>query len=218
MRSLNLFRPRVVFCDFDGTITATETFVAVLRRFAPDLSAQLIPQMYNRTLTLREGVRRLLESIPSAAYADIVAFVEEQPLRAGFPEFLNFLADQAVPCVVISGGIQGMVAAALAPYAGQIQALYGVDINTQSEYFQVHSPAESDTELVSKVALMARHPAQVRIAIGDSVTDLNMAIAADVVFARDRLATYLDERQISYYPWLDFHDIRSILTQQWQAE
>ncbi len=56
---------RIVFCDFDGTITAVETFVAMFKVFAPEVSSQLLPQMYDRKLTLRQGVRRILKSIPS---------------------------------------------------------------------------------------------------------------------------------------------------------
>jgi 2-hydroxy-3-keto-5-methylthiopentenyl-1-phosphate phosphatase len=29
---------KIVFCDFDGTITAVETFAGMLKEFAPDLS------------------------------------------------------------------------------------------------------------------------------------------------------------------------------------
>ncbi|WP_366513676.1 hypothetical protein [Moorena sp. SIOASIH] len=64
---------RVVFCDFDGTITAVETFVGMLKQFAPELSAQIMPQLYSMKLTLREGVRQMLESIPSASYREIIA-------------------------------------------------------------------------------------------------------------------------------------------------
>ncbi|HEY9823810.1 MAG TPA: hypothetical protein V6D19_00055, partial [Stenomitos sp.] len=70
--------PYVVFCDFDGTITAQETFVAILKQHAPELSALLMPKMYRLELTLREGVRQILESIPSAAYPEIVSFAATQ--------------------------------------------------------------------------------------------------------------------------------------------
>ena len=56
---------RIVFCDFDGTITAVETFVAMFKEFAPDVSAAVLPQLYNRQITLRQGVRQILESILS---------------------------------------------------------------------------------------------------------------------------------------------------------
>ncbi|MGB8700827.1 MAG: HAD-IB family phosphatase [Thermosynechococcaceae cyanobacterium] len=208
---------RVVFCDFDGTITVAETFVAVLKRYTPDLSAELIPQIYTLQLTLREGVRRMLESIPSQVYPEILEFVRSQPLRPGLAEFLAFLHRQNVPCVVISGGLQGMVAAALAPYQSQIQAIYGVAVDTGGDRLQITSPAEGETDFVDKVALMQRHPARETIVIGDSVTDLNMALAADVVFARDRLAQYMEERGKAYDSWADFYDIRDRLVQRWEA-
>jgi 2-hydroxy-3-keto-5-methylthiopentenyl-1-phosphate phosphatase len=43
-----------------------------------------------------------------------------------------------------------------------------------------------------------------------------MAMAASVVFARDRLAKYLDDRQKSYIPWHDFFDVLNYLSERWQ--
>jgi 2-hydroxy-3-keto-5-methylthiopentenyl-1-phosphate phosphatase len=63
---------------------------------------------------------------------------------------------------------------------------------------------------------MAQHPAEEQIAIGDSVTDLEMSLYAPVVFARDRLIQYLDEQNKPYIPWNDFFDIREQLSQRWQ--
>lgn len=208
----------MVFCDFDGTITTQETFVAVLKRFAPKLSAELMPQMYELQLTLREGVRRILESVPSSAYPEIIDWVAAQPQRSGLSEFLTFLQGQGIPFVVITGGLQAMVEAALKPFSSQIHAIYGLKVDIQSSHFKVSSLAEGETELVSKVDLMSRHPAHETIVIGDSVTDLNMALTGDIVFARDRLAQYLDERGVDYCAWTDFYDIQRVLSQRWGLE
>ena len=48
---------------------------------------------------------------------------------------------------------------------------------------------------------MAKYPADEKIAIGDSVTDINMSLAADLVFARDRLIQYLDAENKPYVRW-----------------
>jgi 2-hydroxy-3-keto-5-methylthiopentenyl-1-phosphate phosphatase len=47
------------------------------------------------------------------------------------------------------------------------------------------------------------------------VTDLNMALSCPLVFARDRLAGYLDERGVAYEPYEDFHEVRNRLAQSW---
>jgi 2-hydroxy-3-keto-5-methylthiopentenyl-1-phosphate phosphatase len=206
---------RVVFCDFDGTITAEETFVGMLKTFAPELSAQLMPEMYAMRLTLRAGVRQLLESISSTNYPEILEYARPKPIRPGFAELLDFLDQENVPLVVVSGGLRGMVETVLGSFVERVAAIYAVDVDTNGDLLRVHSEFEEDTELVAKVRVMAQYPADEQIAVGDSVTDLNMALAAPVVFARDRLAQYLEERHKPYIPWNDFFDVRDRLSQHW---
>jgi 2-hydroxy-3-keto-5-methylthiopentenyl-1-phosphate phosphatase len=209
--------PRAVFCDFDGTITAVETFVGMLKEFTPQLSAQLMPQMYARTLTLRAGVRQLLESIPAARYPEIIEYAEKSAIRPGLSELLDFLDGEDVPFIVVSGGLRGMVETTLsqAGILSRVAAVYAVDLDTRGEFLGVHSEFEAGTEMVSKVQVMAQHPTIEQIAIGDSVTDLNMALAVPVVFARDRLINYLDEHHKPYLPWQDFFDVRHALQKRW---
>ena len=206
---------RIVFCDFDGTITLKEIFVAVLKKFSPDVSGELIPQMYARKLTLRSGVRRILESIPSSRYPEILEFSRNQIIRPGFEQFLDFLEVNSVPLVVVSGGLQGIIKTVMGELVHRVQAIYAVDVNTTGEYLRVNSEFEGETELVAKVQIMDRYVADQKIVIGDSLTDLNMALHAPIVFARDRLASYLDQQQKSYIPWDDFFQIRDYLEKMW---
>ncbi len=207
---------RIVFCDFDGTITAVETFVAMFKVFAPDVSSQLLPQMYDRNLTLRQGVRRILESIPSQRYPDILEFTRSQPTRPGFVELLDFLEQAQVPLVVVSGGLEGMVKVRLAELSQRVHAIHAIAVDTTGEYLQINSPYEDGSEMVAKVKVIEQYGAVEPIAIGDSITDLNMALHVPLVFARDRLAEYLDQQQKSYIPWNDFFDVRDRLAELWK--
>ncbi len=204
---------RIVFCDFDGTITVAETFVAMISRFAPEVSALVLPEIYAKRVTLRQGVRQMLESIPSSSYSEIVKFARTQPIRAGFVEFLDFLKTEQIPIIIVSGGLHCMVEAVLTPYIDRIQAIYAIDLDTSLPYLQVNSRYESGTEMVAKAEIMASYDADETIAIGDSITDWNMALAASLVFARPPLTDYLDEHQKPYTPWNDFIDIRDDLIQ-----
>ncbi|WP_013323771.1 HAD-IB family phosphatase [Gloeothece verrucosa] len=203
----------IVFCDFDGTITAIETFVGMLKTFAPELCAQIMPQLYERKLTLREGVRKILESIPSSVYPDSLTYAQDKPIRAGLPELLDFLDHKKIPFVVISGGVKGMVETVLERHQllERVLDIWAVEIDTSQEYFQIYSPVEGETELVAKVDVMAKYSAEKTIAIGDSVTDINMALKADLVFARDRLIDYMQSENKPYIPWNDFFDVRDYL-------
>ncbi|WP_295615393.1 HAD-IB family phosphatase [Chamaesiphon sp. GL140_3_metabinner_50] len=199
---------RIVFCDFDGTITVAETFVAMVNRFTPAVAALVLPEIYAKRLTLRQGVRQMLESIPSTSYPNIIEFTRSQPIRAGFGEFLDFLKRQQIPIVIISGGLHGMVASTLAPYADKIAAIHAIDIDSSGTYLQANSRYEGGTEMVAKAQIMAGYSADETIAIGDSITDWNLALAADYVFARLPLTEYLDAQNKPYFTWNDFNDIR----------
>jgi 2-hydroxy-3-keto-5-methylthiopentenyl-1-phosphate phosphatase len=206
---------RIVFCDFDGTITSVETFVAILKEFAPEISQQLMPQIYAQTLTLRQGVRQMLESIPSRRYPEILEFTRSQPMRDGFVELLDFLHTVQVPLVVVSGGLQGMIEVVLGDLVHRVKAIHAITVDASQEYLQISSPYEDGTEIVAKVKVIEKYGATEAIAIGDSITDLNMALHVPLVFARDRLATYLDQQQKSYIPWHDFLDVRDYLAELW---
>ena len=202
----------------------------MLKSFAPDLSEQLMPQMYARRLTLREGVRRLLESIPSARYPEILDYAKPKLIRPGLVELLDFLDAEGVPFVVVSGGVRGMVEAVLSQVSAtgetpvsttkslqeRVAAIYAVDLDTTDNFLRVNSEFEGGTELVAKVQVMAQHPAEEQIAIGDSVTDLQMALHAPVVFARDRLIQYMEEHNKPYIYWNDFFDVREQLSRRWR--
>lgn len=207
---------RIVFCDFDGTITARETFEAVIKQFAPELSARLLPQMYARELTIREGVRQILESIPSSRYPEIIELTRPQPIRPGFSELLDFLEVQGVPLVVVSGGLRGMVEAVLGSLVERVHGIHAIDVDTSGAKLVLRSQYEAGTEMVAKVKVIEAYAPEQAIAIGDSLTDLNMALVAPLVFARDRLAKYLDEHQTPYIPWNDFFTVRDYLAALWK--
>ncbi|BAY17679.1 HAD-superfamily hydrolase [Anabaenopsis circularis NIES-21] len=207
---------RIVFCDFDGTITVEETFVAVLKKFAPEVAAQLLPEMYAQRVTLREGVKKILQSIPSAQYGEILEYTRSQLIRPGFSELLDFLDFQGVPLVVVSGGLRGMVEVVLGEIVPRVAAIHAVDLDSSGAYFKVNSDYEGGTELVAKVQVMAEYPADETIAIGDSLTDVNMGLQASIVFARDRLAHYLDQHKKPYILWNNFSDIQAYLQQLWK--
>jgi len=177
---------------------------------------KLVPEMYALRVTLKDGVRRLLESIPSRRYPEILDYVRSKPIRPGFVEFLDFLEDKEVPFVLVSGGLRGMVETVLGPLVERFQAVYATDLDTSGKYLQVRSEYEGETEVISKVKVMAKYNPEESIAIGDGVTDLNIAMNASLVFARDNLTKYLDERQKPYIRWDTFFDIRDHLASRWQ--
>ncbi|MGL5793149.1 MAG: HAD-IB family phosphatase [Waterburya sp.] len=208
---------RVVFCDFDGTMTTKDTFVGMLEKFTPQVAASLLPMIYRREITLKEGVQQALGSILTTDYPNIIEYIAHQSIRPGLKEFLDFLNYWEIPLVVISGGLTGMVKAVLEhqQLIEGIAAIYAGDVDLSGKYLQVYSLIESETELVAKAQVMGKYSAREKIAIGDSVTDINMALAADLVFARDRLMGYLENENKPFIQWQDFFEVQDYLAVHW---
>jgi len=209
---------RIVFCDFDGTITTEDTFVTVLEKFAPEAAAKFLPIIFSRKITLLEGIRLTIGSIPAIYYPQIIEYIAHSPIRPGLKEMIDFFNKNDIAFVVISGGLIDLVQAVLEEQnlIGKVQAIYAGQVDTTGKYLRVYSDIESDTEFVAKVLAMQKYPASEKIAIGDSVTDINMSLAADLVFARDRLKGYLDTEGKSYITWSNFFDVRDHLADRWQ--
>ncbi|WP_051188705.1 hypothetical protein [[Leptolyngbya] sp. PCC 7376] len=61
---------------------------------------------------------------------------------------------------------------------------------------------------------MKKYQYEKAIAIGDGLTDINMALKADLIFARKHLRNYLDqEGKTNYVAWEAFDDICQYLEQ-----
>ena len=207
----------IVFCDFDGTITVEETFSGMLGVFAAENADAVGRQVAGGSIPLKEGVRRLVESIPSNRYPGVVDYIRNKQIRAGFSEFLDFLHSHGVPFVVISGGLRDSVTTRLQAYTHRIHAIHAPTVNTEGRTLKLVSRWEGETETVAKAAVMATYRCQQAVAIGDGITDFNMAMAADLVFARDYLAEYMRSKGRQFIAWRDFFDVIGHLSKRWPA-
>ncbi len=206
---------RIVFSDFDGTITAEETFIAVMREFGAEEFGRTASEMVVGRITLRQGVRRVLESIPSRRYREVLEYIKDKPLRPGFEELLHFLRRNDILFVIISGGLKGLVETRLGPLMDLVYAYHAADVELSGERFRAVSDYESDVELVAKAQIIRRYDPAEAAAIGDGVTDFKMAEAVKTVFARDSLARHMADLGKPFIPWNDFFDVREKLAALW---
>jgi len=209
---------RIVFCDFDGTITTEETFVGMLKRFSPEPYEAVAEQVMDGRLSLREGVLRMVEAIPTDRFHDMQAYILEQQPRPGFIEFLDFLDGKKIPFVVVSGGILDQVKTFLAPLDDRIAGMHGAVLSFEGVCLRLHSSYDGPQELVRKEKVLAEYDFDESVVIGDGVTDIGMAVVADLVFARDHLADYLNQAGIDFFHWNDFFDITEHLAHTWRDQ
>lgn len=197
----------MVFCDFDGTITVNETLRKVLHAFVPEAAERVLPQLDAGTLSLRDGVIELIAALRCDQRDAIIAFTQAEPLRAGFAQWVEYLARRRIPLVIVSSGLDFYIRARLQPWQPRIHAIHALDVDCSGTHMQLRLDHDHPREAMPKEWVLRRYQARTRIAVGDSLSDFEMVKAADRVFARDRLLQHLQRQQRAVTPFEDFFDI-----------
>ncbi len=206
---------KIVFCDFDGTITSEDAFVHVCNHFAPKETELFLSGIIEGRVTLKDGIKRIVESIPSDMYPDMLNYVNSSKIRPGLEELIDYLDLKGIPFVVISGGLKGLVERQLSKIIDRVDSIYAADVDTTGDLLRIVSEYENGPELVNKTQVMDLYSFEQSVVIGDGITDQNMALASSIVFARKHLARFLAKQNHPFHSWGDFGDVKKTLIQMW---
>ena len=201
----------IVFCDFDGTITAEETFVKLVKRFSTQSHAALSAEVANGVRTNAEAVRILVAGIPHAKQRALTDFILAQPLRPGFAAFAETLHVRKIPLVIVSGGLRPLIEARLGQYRQRIHAIHAAELSCLEGRLSVHSAFENNGEILCKRSVLQSYDPKSWVVIGDGANDRAMVAGAETVFARDTLAEALAADGVAHLHFEDFFQIRNVL-------
>jgi len=213
---------RVIFCDFDGTITENDNIIAIIRHFNPPGWEPIVEDIIGQRKSIREGVGELFRLLPSSMKREVIDYaIGNARIRVGFNELLEYCLEHDIEFYVTSGGIDFFVYPLLAPYGIPQNHIYcnGSDFSgKQIEITWPHACGDSCNNDcgMCKSTIIRRFPPEkyTRILIGDSVTDFEGAKLADIVFARSHLTTKCVELGLPHHEYTTFHDVIAILEQE----
>lgn len=208
-------KQRVIFCDFDGTITVNDNIVAIMKHFQPEGWDKLVHQVVNREISVRQGVGAMFRLLPSSRKEEIVQFaIQNAVIRAGFGEFVTYCRENDIKLLITSGGIDFFIYPLLAPFAIPEENIYCNASSFAGEQIEILWPyacgelCQNDCGMCKTTIIQAYNP-QVydRILIGDSVTDFAGAKLVETIFARAQLIELCEELSLNYKPFNDFYEI-----------
>ncbi|PGL66775.1 2-hydroxy-3-keto-5-methylthiopentenyl-1-phosphate phosphatase [Bacillus sp. AFS055030] len=210
-----------IFCDFDGTITEGDNIVNLIKEFAPPSVSEQINDVLNGNLSIREGVEKMFATIPSLKKQEMTDFVIDRTvIRDGFSDFIQFVRAQQYELKVVSGGLDFFVHPILADYLPLSDVLCNrTDFTGQT--VKIHWDHSCDENCTNDCGMCK--PSVKRkfsesndfiIVIGDSITDLQIAKEANLIFARDFLKDKCKELSLPFISFENFYDIRASLEKE----
>ncbi|WP_433749168.1 2-hydroxy-3-keto-5-methylthiopentenyl-1-phosphate phosphatase [Falsibacillus pallidus] len=209
----------IVFCDFDGTVTENDNIISIMKKFAPDEWIGLKDAVLAQEISIQEGVGKMFSLLPSHLKQDIISYLEQSvQIRTGFQEFLQFCSERDIPVYIVSGGMDFFVHPLLKEF-DSISGIYCNQADFDRERIRIDWPHTCGDECSGEcgcckptIINQLSTEEDFKIVIGDSITDLKAALAADFVIARDFLAEKCEEHAIPHETFDTFHDCASILS------
>jgi 2-hydroxy-3-keto-5-methylthiopentenyl-1-phosphate phosphatase len=199
-----------LFVDFDNTVTVGDVLDAVIERFSVTERWRSWESDWKRghlstpqCLSLQIGDLRVDPD-------ELTRFVSETPIDASFPHVVDLCRDRGIPLFIVSDNFSVIVRAIL-----RRSSLGGVKFFANELLFDGNRPSarfpHADPRCRRcahcKTVHFAGFASHRKIYVGDGLSDICPAEAADLVFAKDALADHLARAGIPYLPFASFGDV-----------
>lgn len=206
-----------IICDFDGTITTEDTLDLLVQRFAPGVWEAMEIGLLSGELTLTQAMEEEFRQVRVTEREVVEYVLGRVRMRDGFVEFVEWASAHGHELVVVSAGIRTLIdpilAAAGLPY---LHTHAGDALFTPEGALLSFPPSPAgctdDCGHCKRETIRAHAPFPGPLVyVGDGYSDFCPARDADIVFARDSLATHLEGEGMPFHRFEDFHAVMSIL-------
>ncbi|MFN3808848.1 MtnX-like HAD-IB family phosphatase [Asticcacaulis sp.] len=204
-----------VFCDFDGTITVLDTTDQVLTHRADPHWQALEEAWIAGRISAAECMRGQIALIDTDEDA-LDAVLDRCQLREGFVAFAGWCRRAGISLTIVSDGVDRFIRRILSRHGLEGLPVVSNRLTLEGEAYRLDQPHAvpgcAAGSGVCKCAVVReltdKRPV---VFIGDGRSDFCVSQRADILFARDRLATYAAERNRTFIPFETFDDIRIAL-------
>jgi len=201
----------IIQCDFDGTVTTNNVSLLLRERFAIGNWQRIEADYLQGRLGVDESNKRQFALIREPK-EKLVAFASKNAkVRAGFSDFAYYCRSSGIRLIIVSSGLDFYIEAVLNKIGARDIELYCARTSFGQDGIAV-SYIGPDGSLLKQgfkekyLTWLKKRGGRVTY-IGDGLSDLAAASAADQVFATGHLHRLLGAKQVSHYSFTDFHDI-----------
>lgn len=205
-----------VLCDFDGTISPRDTADCLIDAFGNARCQQLEQAWLAGEIGSRTCMGEQIAEL-RASRAELDRLIDAIHIDPGFPDFVRTAEALGVEVIVVSDGLDYVIARILARYgltrlpirANRLTAT--APCRWRLSFPFARSGCTSGHCKCAQVRTAHGHSRRTLL-IGDGTSDFCAAARADRVWAKGRLAEYCQQQRIAYQPLRDFTEARSMLS------
>jgi 2-hydroxy-3-keto-5-methylthiopentenyl-1-phosphate phosphatase len=196
-----LKKPPVVFFDFDNTITQEDVLDRIIQQFSISDEWQYWEDAWVRgEISTVQCLARQIAGV-RASEAELIDFVANFQIDPHFASIVQWAANEHVDLFVVSDNFSCFVQQILSRQGLSGLSVMANELTFSENGLKAHFPFRSaacERCAHCKAVHFRRFQGRRKIYVGDGLSDVCPALAADVVFAKDSLADYLVNRGIPF--------------------
>ena len=201
----------IVFLDFDNTITSLDVLDAVIGRFSIDQKWMIYEEAWKEG---KIGSRQCLEAQLSSVRvtrADLAKYVKQIPLDPFALKLFRTLRRQRIPFVIVSDSFTVIIRTILRHHGIHQAKVFANELKFDKDRlipaFPFHSKDCRRRCAHCKKIHVLEHRNRATVYVGDGLSDVCPALEADIVFAKDSLASHLEAEGKSHTAFCDLGDV-----------
>ncbi len=214
------FENIAILLDFDGTITTEDTNDKMVEKYGNENTIKIRKKFREGKSTFPEYFQEEISELRLTEDQYIDFLLKEIEISPGFLDFYKQAKEKSIRLGVISGGFRNGIIPFLRKYGIEDVEIFANELIfddnrphiefLDSEYLKCCDKGPCGNCKIGHFNRYKRDGKKVMF-VGDGTTDMPVAEVADLVFAKDSLAKYLDKRDIDYINYEDFRDINKFI-------
>jgi 2,3-diketo-5-methylthio-1-phosphopentane phosphatase len=211
----------VLFFDFDDTLTDGDVLDQVIEHFSPDERWRDWEHGWAEgRLAARECLRLQIENlrVERQTLFDYLSAVRIDPV---FSEIVGWAAARKIEVIIVSDSFEPLIRHILENNGIAPLPVYANELAFEGSRLRPAFPF-ADPDCIRSANAKARHLLPYRghriVFAGDGHSDLDAALAADLVFAKRTLAQELEARSITFRPFETLAPVRDFLRTEYARD
>ena len=186
----------MVFLDFDNTITSLDVLDAIIGKFSIDQKWMIHEEAWKEgKIGSRDCLEAQLKSV-RVNRKNLINYVREIPLDPFFLKLLWILQHRQIPFMIVSDSFTFIIKTILRHHGIRRVKIFANELRFRKDRlipsFPYHSKDCRRGCAHCKKIHVLKHRDKTTIYVGDGLSDVCPALEADIVFAKDSLASHLE--------------------------
>ncbi|MEI7750750.1 MAG: MtnX-like HAD-IB family phosphatase [Candidatus Omnitrophota bacterium] len=204
-------KPPMVFFDFDNTITSLDVLDSVIGRFSIDQKWMVHEEAWKEgKIGSRQCLEAQLKSV-RVTRSVLEEYVKQIPLDSFALKLFRTLRRKGIPFMIVSDSFTVIIRTILRHYGIHQAKVFANELKFEKDRlipaFPFHSKNCRRRCAHCKKVHVLEHKDRTTIYVGDGLSDVCPALEADIVFAKDSLASHLEAEGKSHRAFCDLGDV-----------